>query len=149
MSHSFGVCGIAGDRRLPPQAGRPVYHPCGRLSAQLAPTMWVKMQGEVPPSLFLGLLVSPPNPDGDRWFEADGPGYDRAPVRLQEQDWRLMSISNAVDLSAPQDAVVSHIGLFDPEGRLAFYGRLIGQHASTSPLSKLHFGAHSLKVLRV
>jgi hypothetical protein len=78
MSPTNGLCG-GGGPHLPSQRGRPTHYQAGPFVAQLTPTLIQKMFLEVPAELWVGLLVRPPNPDGDGYQELACKNYARSP----------------------------------------------------------------------
>lgn len=78
-THTYGVSGIDGNRQLPPRQGQPVYYPRPPFSCDLAPTLRRKVIAVLPERLFVGLLTSPPDPDGAGYVALSSPSKDPAP----------------------------------------------------------------------
>ncbi|HEY3949201.1 phage tail fiber protein [Phenylobacterium sp.] len=138
-----------GGPHLPPQSGRPTYHQIGPFNAILAPTLAQKTAPEIPTNLQVALLVKAPNPDGDFYEELSAEGYERQPITRVAHDSQFDANAEAVAFNVSGGAEVGHVGLFDLEGKLRFYGRLVGQMTRTAVPCDFVFHSRSLKLKRI
>jgi len=150
MSHTFGQCQGTATRHLPPQVGRPIAYPRGPFHADLTPTVWTKLRGQAPGPLFLGLLTRPPNPDGDHYEELRLPGGERPPLEITPLDGRYETNANHVSFAIPAGSPpVLHIGLFDAEGVLRYYGRLVSTRSAIGPALAFEFRPYAIRLIRL
>ena len=144
MSINHGRAGDESWRPPPPQAGRPAIYHAAPFRAVLAPTMGLRLRGEVPAQLWLALLTKSPDLDGLGWIELTGSAYDRQRVNLTAGGLQYMV--NADDILFGCGAGdVTHFGIFDDAEQLCFYGAMLGATYSPFPPSEFRINAGSLK----
>jgi hypothetical protein len=114
--------------------------------AQLAPTLIQKTFLEVPAELWVGLLVRPPNPDGDGYRELECENYARVLTKLVSASSQFHANAEEVSFQFEEGVSVTHIGLFDADGRLRFYGYLSGYRQGTTPPTQVRLGSLQMKV---
>lgn len=147
MSATSGICG-GGGPHVHPQQGRPVSWQAGPFAARLAPTLIQKLAGETPAEFWVGLLVRAPNADGDAYEELACENYTRARVRLTPFSSQFDANAQEVLFSFNQGVGATHIGLFDGDGSLRFYGFLSGYRNSPEPPSEIRLRTFEVKVRR-
>lgn len=148
MTNSIGLAG--GDLvHLPPQQGRVVYHQHGPFASRLAPTLLQKMLGEAPAQLWAALLVKGANPDGTGYEELAAEGYGRLPVSITSLNSDFDANVAPLVFRLSNGADVTHIGLFDDQGRLRFYGFLSGYRKDTDLPKVFELGAMAMTLRRL
>lgn len=121
----------------------------GPFSALLAPTRVQRHCGESLKEFLVGLLTSPPDPDGEGYCAVPRSACARANVRLDPYSSALDANFHPVTLVLPPGHPVAHVGLFDEFGRLRFYGALSGRKSVSTPPQEFHFLPYGLRVKRV
>ena len=150
MLPSFGLAGAKSNGGLPLQAGRPIFYPAGPFRSEMGAALWVKLAQHEPDQLFMGLLISAPDPDGEGHEELSADRYVRQPVTLVGLDLRRRAIPEGVlfDLGSGSPDV-THLGLFNLTGRLAYYGALISPRRAMSPAETVELPPYAARVRRI
>ncbi|NLU42217.1 MAG: hypothetical protein GXX08_08435 [Firmicutes bacterium] len=95
------------------------------MKAAVLNALYGKAQLEVPNTLYIGLSVTTPNPDGSNFIEPDGNGYARVAVPNTSEYWAIATAANptvtanAKQIEFPEATgdwgTVTHWGIFDAE----------------------------------
>ncbi len=101
----------------------------------------------MPAHVLVGLLTRPPNADGYLHEEAVSEGYGRQPLTVTGLTSGLSAGSNEVIFHLVAGAaMVTHVGLFDADGGLLFYGFLSGSRRRSTPPQEFAFPRFALKL---
>ncbi|TAJ72122.1 MAG: hypothetical protein EPO51_08375 [Phenylobacterium sp.] len=150
MTHAFGMCGIDGNRQLPPQEGRRVMYPQPPFWADLAPTLRQKIAASTPATLFLALLTTAPNADGLGEVELVVEGYRRVPFPWVHMNGSYDVNPHPLSIVLPQPSgAVTHVGLYDDLGELRFYGRILFMRHDWTPAREFDFLDHKVRMKRI
>jgi hypothetical protein len=145
MAHIHGVAD-GGRAHLPCQVGRPIDYPAGPFATTMAPTMRLKLSGNIPEQLFLMLLTKAPDADGNNFIAAV---HDPVPVVRVPMNGTFDTIQHAVQVDLGDGVgAVTHAGLFNEGGELQYYGYLSGYRKSQQPARSFEFRAYEIKLRR-
>lgn len=124
----------------------PTLYPAGSFGAVLAPSLWVRQTGVIPPVLYAVLLDKLPNADGMNGSVLGEPV--NMPARLSDHDQRHLAIVDPLLLETTSGARVQGVALIDPEGRPSFAGTLRGRSLAPSPCTTFNFPPHTILLKR-
>lgn len=132
---------------------KPAYGPGGEnlhgpFSAALSPSIPARAAGDYPSEVFIGLLMSKPDPDGMGGKELDAPGYERQAVELLSRSRSHLCVSRPVLFEIFNCPTVTHLALFDGDGQIFAHGALRGRTTEASPPSRFEFPGHQILVRR-
>jgi hypothetical protein len=96
--------------------------------------------------MWAALLAAPPNADGYAYEELVALGYARQRVSITSCNANFDANIEPVAFGLSEGVVVKHIGLFDADGLLRFYGFLSGHCTSQEMPSRFEFGSFDLKL---
>jgi hypothetical protein len=108
-----------------------------------------KIAGQIPDALWTGLLSTPPDADGEGHVEVEGPGYERQRLTVTAYNGDFHANVEPISFYLEHGASARHIGLFDDEGRLRFYGFLSGHQKCATPPKVFQFPAFALMMKRM
>ncbi|HEX3447575.1 MAG TPA: hypothetical protein VHS97_04945 [Isosphaeraceae bacterium] len=118
----------------------------GLYTALLFPLLLARRATQFLPGSWVGLLVSPPDEDGNGYVELACAGYTRQPVG----GLCVSGAANAIAIEFPPlvDIVesVSHVAIFYPNGRMSHCGELALKQASESEACVFRFPAGALVI---
>ena len=133
----------------PARACSPYYpqlYPAGPFGAVLAPSLWVRQTGVIPPGLHAALLDKLPDADGLNGSAL--PELIRGPIRLSDHNQWHLAVAHPLLLKTTSGARVKGLALVDADGRPLFAGTLRGRGLSPSPCVTFNFPSHCILLRR-
>ncbi|MGZ3306858.1 MAG: hypothetical protein ACXU8U_13440, partial [Asticcacaulis sp.] len=110
--------------------------------------MFHKQSGDALYELWAGLLIKAPDPDGNGGVEYAGPDYERQRASIKGYSADYDMVVNEMEFYLTEGVDLQYLGLFDDQGRLRFYGRLIGRQSSYQKQNYFIFQAGAVKLKR-
>ncbi|WP_426051975.1 hypothetical protein [Brevundimonas sp. SL161] len=117
-------------------------------NAELAPTAAAKRAGGFSNPLYVGLLVSLPDPDGVGSVELDHPGYVRQLVELTSRGSGHLTIPRHVHFEVQGCPPVVGVALFDSDAVAEAYGVLRNHRIAARRPDTFDFASHQILVRR-
>lgn len=117
-------------------------------NAELAPTAAAKRAGGFSNPLYVGLLVSLPDPDGVGSVELDHPGYVRQLVELTSRSASHLTIPRHVRFEMVGCPPIVGMALFGSEAVAEAYGILRSSRIAWRPPEIFDFASHQILVKR-
>lgn len=128
-----------------PASGRALkLYPAGPFKAKLTPTHLARTSA-LPDLLYASLLVQGPAANGHGYVESPRTAQDRKPVRLNVRKPGGVVVPHEIRFNVPGGGLVDHLGLFDSQNRLWFFGRLVAGRQRAERPEVFLFPAGSLE----
>lgn len=120
-------------------------HAIGPFRTKLQPV--VHLLGEdLPDRLNASLLSVGADTHGFGYLESPRTAALRRPVRILKRSARIATVPHEFAFQLPGSGLIEQLGLFDPQGRLRFFGGLVSSRQGVERPEAFHFDAHSVEL---
>ncbi|WP_426038222.1 hypothetical protein [Brevundimonas sp. DC300-4] len=122
----------------------------GPFSGVVTPTEQARISGRYPDTVFIGLMIKLPRPDGTGGREVDAVVYERQQVRLEPRDQQSFCVPMPIHFDVHRLPAVAGVALFDQStgGELVGYGAISSVNIQVQPNSRVEIPGYRLIVKR-
>ena len=131
---------------LQPTGNAAAQYPQGPFAVEMSPALSARAAGRYPDALWMGLMISKPDPDGGGARELDYPGYQRQPIELSSRSAQHLAVGRPVLFEIFGCPLVTGVALFDADGRVVANGLLRGRTTAATAPCRFEFASHQIVV---